>query len=625
MSKSLLKKSKFSFNKLSHLARGECVPRGSMNSIHDHRERPAILGLVILTLFVIVTEGHAASAGGGGKPESHWAFQPIVRPEIPSVQRGELCRNPVDAFVLAKLEAHGLSFTKPARRHTLLRRLTANLLGLAPSIAAVQQFEADTSATAYAQLVERVLESPHYGERWGRHWLDVARFAESNGFVENNDWPHIWRYRDWVVQSFNDDKPFDRFLTQQIAGDELTPYADENIIATGFLAAARIATEELSCVRQENDMYVDMVNATSSAVLGLTMGCAQCHDHMFDPLTQEDYYRFQAFFIRGYPGNLVLKSSEVDEEFHEASEQLAAKTLEVQDRVLTDAYQQHPESMQKVMKTAATERTVDQEAKYRVLRASANIFVGGCNADLIMPEEKKELDELRGKLDADLANVNQTRGFYSPATSPHGISALPMKGNFPLVYNRNALAERAGFFLMRGDPYQPLRRVMPGFPDVLEDGSAATGERELTRTDLAKWVTSPKNPLTARVWVNRIWLHHFGRGLVSTPGNFGIRGAAPSHPKLLDYLASELIDSGWSTKHVQRLIVNSETYRQAAHADSDGSAIASEKLALRRELYGQWPLRRLESEAIRDMLLAVSGKLDVSLGGRSVRLPSNRA
>lgn len=553
---------------------------------------------------------------------THWAFRPVAAPRIPSVGNPAWVHNPIDAFVLEQLESNNIAPSPPASRQTLIRRLSLNLVGLPPSAQATRRFLDDQAPDAYAQLTERLLASPDYGIRWGRHWLDVARFAESQGYVENHNWPHVWRYRDWVISSFNTDRPYDEFVTMQIAGDELRPYKDEQLVATGFLATARLAGEELSCVRQENDMYVDIVNATASAFLGLTMSCAQCHDHKFDPISQRDYYRLHAYFVNGYPGNLVLKTaSRVSSEFHNTAETLRQHTLSIRHRILHKAYDEDAqESVRDIMKMSSDERSPEQEATYRVNRASLNIRLAGCNGYRVLESEKKRTEDLKARLDREKDAVQQTWGFYSPVTSPHRITVLPMASNFPLIHDPIELERRKAYLLRRGDPYNTAFAVKPGWPEVFgvpADSNASldanSENQHASRTALARWLTSPDNPLTARVWVNRIWHYHFGRGLVNTPGNFGIRGARPTNQRLLDFLATELMKSGWSTKHIQRLIVQSNTYRQAAANRDDGMRIDPAN-----RWFWRWPTRRLESETIRDAALFVSGKLNHHLGGPSV-------
>jgi hypothetical protein len=576
---------------------------------------------------VAVAAGDSPATSGNAS-SGHWAFRPLGGAAVPPVKRSDWVRTSVDAFILSRLEEQGLGPSPVAPKSVLLRRLSANLLGLPPSAGLFADFIADRSPEAYQKLLERLLDSPHYGERWGRHWLDVARFAESTGFVENHNKPHFWRFRDWVVNSFNTDKPYDVFITQQLAGDELEPYADENLVATGFLASARLASEELSCIRQEGAMYVDMVNATSAAMLGLTMGCAQCHDHMFDDLTQEDYFRLHAFFLRGYPGNVVLGGDAVPEEVHQAATNFHTVNLAIRKRVLEEGVQEESAELQKIWAAAPAERTPQEEALFRVRRAALNIRVAGCNGYRITKDEKKEFDEAKAAIDKYVPQLTQTWGFYSPVTSPHRISTLLMAGNFPLIHNVAELGSRQAYLLSRGDPYQTETRLKPGFPEalMLPGEQNATSEdtfAEKSRLDLARWLTrrgTPAAALVARVWVNRIWSYHFGRGLVGTPGNFGVRGERPTHPELLEYLASELIDSGWSTKHIQRLIVKSNTYQQSASTEfaaTDGQSRPQLSDPDNR-LYWKWPTRRLEAEAVRDMMLAVSGQLDNSVGGPSV-------
>ena len=544
----------------------------------------------------------------------HWAFQRIVRPSVPQLSQGHQS-GPVDVFIGARLAASPINQVNRASRDVLLRRLYLNLLGLPPTLRDRAAFLADDSEVAYERLVDRLLASPHYGERWGRHWLDVARYAESQGYDRNVNWPHIWRYRDWVVRSFNDDLPYDDFLLYQLAGDELEEYTDDHLIATAFLATARINADEVSVARQLNDMYVDIVNATSSAVLGLTMACAQCHDHKMEPLSTKDYYRLQAFFQQGMPGDLVLKSSQVPPEFHEAARKRNELTLKIHRRVLDEGIEEEPEPVRNVLRKPVSERSCEEEAVYRLHSASLNIRIAGCNAFRIKKEEKAELDALKKILDDQAANVQQVWGFYSPLTSPHELSVLPMNANFPLIHHEPELASRRFYLLERGDPYSPAEIIKPGFPQVFGYSLPAEEIGDRPRSALARWITSAENPLTARVWVNRVWHYHFGRGLVATPGNFGTHGALPSHPLLLDYLAAELMGNGWSTKKLQRSIVLSDTYRLSAIRDAINTEHDPDNL-----LYWRWPSRRLEAEALRDTLLATAGRLDPTLGGRTVSL-----
>jgi mono/diheme cytochrome c family protein len=442
--------------------------------------------------------------GSADVAASHWAYRPVRRPGVPAVADGRWPRNAVDRFVLALLEQQQLTPAPEADRRTLIRRLSFDLIGLPPAPEEVDAFVADGSPDAYERLVDRLLASPHFGERWGRHWLDVVRFAESHGFEMNQPRPNAWPYRDWVIRAFNRDLPYDRFVQEQLAGDALRADA-----ATGFLVAGpwdQVKSPDVVLTAQQRaDELHDVVATTGSAFLGLTLGCARCHNHKFDPVTQADYYAVTAVF----------------------------------------AGVQHGE---------------------RPMR-------------------------------------------------PAG-AGKPRKGQ-PTVYAGRFEQPGPTFRLSRGDPMQPREPARPGAPQALGprlELPAAMPEQQ-RRLALARWVTDPGNPLAARVIVNRLWHYHFGEGLVSTPSDLGLNGARPSHPELLDWLASELVAHGWSLKHVHRLIVLSAAYRQSSRADARGLAADAAGRLLWR-----FPPRRLEAEALRDAVLAVSGNLDRRMGGRGFDL-----
>ncbi|MDF1658066.1 MAG: DUF1549 and DUF1553 domain-containing protein [Verrucomicrobiales bacterium] len=502
----------------------------------------------------------------------HWSFQPIAQSGIPAVDNAEWVRSPIDAFIAQRHEELGVSPAPVAESQILARRMALVVTGL-PII----DEEAPTNFDAFA---EDLLSSPAFGERWGRHWLDVARWAESNGHQHNRDRSHAWRYRDWVVDAFNEDKPYDAFLREQIAGDELIPFSAENIVATGFLAAARYSGNELDKNIQRNEILVDIVNSTSKAFLGLTMECAQCHDHFFDPITQWDYYRMQAFFAQGQPGDVVLDPKG-------GARQLVDQRWgifeSVRDRMIEEKRQQGvPEP---------------------VLVIPKNVPKGMSEAEALT------LNKIEGRL----AKLPTAWAFYSPVTSPHDLAVAPTAIRWPLPFQRESLEQARVRFLDRGEPSTPGPVATPGWLQVL--GETPADLRGRPRLAFAEWLTDPQHPLTARVWVNRIWQGYFGTGLVETSGDFGVAGSEPSHPQLLDWLARELIDSGWSSKHVHRLILRSNTFRQsslfsASHAKRD-PANAS---------LWRWQPRRLEAEAIRDSVLTVAGVLDLEMGGESVPL-----
>lgn len=510
-------------------------------------------------------------------PESittdHWSFQPPGDPHVPTDSRDpEWIRNPIDAFIARKHEETGLRPTPVADAATLVRRMSLLVTGLPPEGDGSPPSDLDAYADA-------LLESPAFGERWGRHWLDVARWAESNGHQHNRDREHAWRYRDWVIDAFNSDKPYDAFLREQIAGDELAPLSPENLIATGFLAAARYSGNEMDKTIQRNDILVDIVNTTSKAFLGLTMECAQCHDHFFDPVTQWDYYRMMAFFAKGQPGNVILEGEG------------------------TDLVRQRWGLFESV-RSRMIERRRTSGAPEPILVIPKSV-PGGMTSI-----EKQKFTEL----ESALAELPQSWSFYSPITSPHVVDVAPHLMRWPLPIQREALEHFEVRFLDRGDPAAPGPVVSAAWPQVFGPTPAPVVS-EHPRLALADWLTHPNHPLTARVWVNRIWQGYFGRGLVESSGDFGEAGASPSHPELLDWLARELVESGWRSKHIHRLILRSQVFRQgslfsAANADRDPGNTA----------LWRWEPRRLEAEAIRDSALAVAGKLDRRAGGPSVPL-----
>jgi len=571
----------------------------------------------------------------------HWAFQPPKRPAVPNVRRGKWVRNSIDAFVAEKHESMALEHAPEASRHVLIRRLSFDLLGLPPSPAEIESFVNDTASDACERLIERLLSSPHYGERWGRHWLDLARWAETDGYEANDLRTSAWHYRDYVVKSFNQDKPYDRFLREQITGDELLPYSDENLIATGFLAAGRLNNNEEDKAIQRNEMLVDVANAAASGTLGLTLNCAQCHDHKFDPLTARDYYRFQGFFLRGQMNTLLLKDPElwktyeasIPPELEIARKLRCALYDPARARLIEEAQAKLSAESLAALKVPADKRTPDQVELAKKAEKDLSFSKDKVEKALSEDDQKlfKELEKKIANIEKDLKERKpQTWGFYSPMTSPHHVETLPGRGMYPLPYEPQKLKEAKVRLLKRGDVRRPGDDLSPGLPEILLGSARSarqrdvqTGAREFrsdevsvaihSRSALVDWLTSRNNPLTARVWVNFIWQQHFGRGLVTAAGDFGTQGAKPTHPELLDWLATELVRCGWSTKHIHRLIVLSNTYRQASQPNAANAKIDPDNIFLWR-----WSPRRLEAEVIRDAVLAVSGELDRPLGGPSV-------
>jgi hypothetical protein len=588
-----------------------------------------LLLAVMLAVGAATAEPPAKARPVIGTAAEHWAFQPVTCPAVPaSRQPPAAVRNPIDAFIAARQEARGLTAAPEAPRRVLIRRLTLDLTGLPPTAGDVAAFLTDPSPDAYEKLVERLLASPHYGERWGRHWLDLARYADSEGYESDHLRPNAWRYRDYVVDSFNRDKPYDRFLREQVAGDELLPYADENLIATGFLASARLSSNEEDKARQRNDVLVDVVNATASTLLGLTLNCAQCHDHKFDPFTAADYYRFQGFFVKGQPANLLLKDPDLWAGYEAAKPPEYEPARKLQQTLLDKARASLVEearkaltpAMQAALAVPSEKRTPAEEKLAREADLKFQ-FTPNRIEKAIGDEDRKLYEELKKKVEAlekKMPDKPQTFGFYSPATSPTPVETLPMKGFYPLPYEPKELARARPYLLLGGDVQRRGPEVDVGWPVLF--GAVPGGATDRTpRLALADWLAGRQNPLTARIWVNRLWHYHFGRGLVATTSDFGTKGTPPTHPELLDWLASELVRSGWSTKHIHRLIVGSSTYRQASRPDPENARLDPDNT-----LWWRWSPRRLEAEAVRDCLLAVSGEVDRKLGGAPVP-PDNAA
>ncbi len=486
--------------------------------------------------------------------ERHWSFRLVHKPTLPAVKDADRVRTPVDAFVLAKLEEKGLSLSRPADRRTLLRRVTFDLTGLPPAPEEVEAFVRDRSPDAYARLVERLLASPAYGERWGRHWLDVARYADTRGYVftEERRFPNSYTYRDYVVQSFNDDKPYDRFLVEQLAADRL-PLGDDKsaLAALGFLTLGR------RFLNNPHDIIDDRIDVTMRGLQGLTVACARCHDHKFDPIPQKDYYSLYGVFASSHePAELPLLGTP------KPSPELAKFEAELKKR--TDAVDAFSEKHKDELKA----RNVKFQLELTKLRNKvAEWKVNGAGA----PPRAMVLNDLPSPVE------------------PH--------------------------VFKRGNPGSPGEQVPRQFPEVLAGPRRKPFADGSGRLELARAIASPDNPLTARVMINRVWMHHFGKGLVRTPGDFGTRGEPPTHPELLDWLAATFVEGGWSVKGLHRLIVLSGTYQQTSDDRPEGLSLDPENRLL-------WKMNRhrLDFEQTRDALLAVAGRLDRAVGGRPVEI-----
>jgi mono/diheme cytochrome c family protein len=521
---------------------------------------------------------------------SFWSFRPVARPKVPEVKNASWVKTPIDAFVLAKLEAAGLAPAPPVGKTSLLRRLTYDLTGLPPTPEEVDAFLADSSPNAYEKVVDRLLASPHYGEHWARHWLDLVRYAETNGYEFDAVKPNAWRFRDYVIKSFNDDKPYDRFVKEQLAGDELEPVTTDGIVATGYYRLAPVDSGAPDRLQAMYDGLDDIVATTGQVFLGLTVNCARCHDHKIDPFPTADYYRLLAFFH-----NISSRSSQ------------RRITLEVDQDVQKESvaqYQQQVNDLKKAIKEFEdallphlTGGEIDdfKNPDYRVDIARKHVPEHVPQQDFQYYSDRvRQLAQLERRQPAALAQA--------------------------LCVAENGRTPPETFVLVRGSPRSKGDKVEPGFPSVLTNkapeipapasGAATTGRRKV----LADWIASPENPLTARVMVNRVWQHHFGRGIVRSSSDFGYRGTPPTHPELLDWLAGELVERGWRLKALHKLILTSNAYRMSSRPDA--AALTKDP---ENDLFWRFDLRRLSAEEVRDSILAVSGNLNKSkMGGPSI-------
>jgi mono/diheme cytochrome c family protein len=678
----------------------------------------------------------------GAKWEAHWAFQPLTQPPVPDVASRDWVRNPIDAFILSRLEQSGLRPAPPADRAALARRAYYDLTGLPPTPAEIDDFLADQSPDAYERLVERLLASPQYGERWARHWLDAVRYAETNSFERDGAKPHAWRYRDYVIRSFNGDKPYDQFIREQLAGDEMSPGSTEGLIATGFYRLGLWDDEPADRLQAQFDSLDDLVTTTGQVFLGLTVNCARCHDHKIDPIPQRDYYRLAAFFHGIKPMTTVgpnieqpLFASEAERLAYERSlrereerrnelqaqvtalqtEFIAAysKSRQSKELALTDIddleyrfYRDHwerlpdfdqikPETvgtldggrfdislatresdfgfvftgMLKVPADGQYTFTVDSDDGTRLLLAGQTILhydgihsVGHPQQATVLLKQGLtpiRLEYFQAEGGRGLSVSWSGPSFESRSLSDEGTPRLRER-EFPKLV-RSKAAELLGepwyvhyqelvgelqrlkreappaeyalcvtevpdppptFVLLRGNAHVPGEKVEPGFPSVVSSGSPTLPADSAGRTTsgrrsvLADWIASPDNRLTARVMVNRIWQHHFGRGIVRSPNNFGYLGDRPTHPELLDWLAGEFIDAGWHIKPLHRLIMLSSTYRMSSQAEPEVAATN----VLRdpgNDLFWRFNMRRLSAEELRDSMHAVTGRLNRRLYGPS--------
>ena len=551
-----------------------------------------------------------------------WSFQPPQRPEVPSVRQAKLVRNPIDSFLLKKLESRKLGFSPPADGLVLLRRAYLDLIGMPPTAAEVEAYLKDRRADAYEHMIERLLASPHYGERWAQHWLDVAGYSDTEGIKFADLYrSHAWRYRDFVIRSLNRDKPYNRFLTEQLAGDELvdpggeiTPEVVESLSATGFLRLVSDPTNSPSnaSLAEKMDVIHDEIKVLSSSVLGLTLGCARCHDHKYDPISQQDYYRFSAILQTAYdPYDWVDPTRRfLDIALREDKEAVARFNAPVRKQI--EELDRSLEAKAAPLRREILERRLAElpQAIQEDLRA-----LRGVPKEKYSPVQKYLARRFKNALEVSNAQIALESSTFKEALEKHEASLKELKAKLRPEPAVRALYDMGGepsaaYLLRRGEANAVADRVYPGVPAVLRAGLPPfspvppRSETSGNRLALARWLTHPHHPLTARVIVNRIWMHHFGRGLVATPSNFGRTGARPSHPELLDWLATEMVSRGWSLKAMHRLMMTSTAYRQSSRATPENRKDPDNRL------WSRMRLRRMDAEVLFDAMLRVTGRLN---------------
>lgn len=571
-------------------------------------------------------------------PAALWSLQPLLDvhpPSALSAAERNWVRGPIDAFVAARLATAGLHPAPAADRATRLRRVHLDLVGLPPTPGQIAAFEADDSPDAWARVVDQLLASPQYGERWARHWLDLARYAESEGFKADETRPNAWRYRDYVIRALNADKPYDRFVQEQLAGDELWPDDLDARIATGFNRHYPDESNARNLAQRRQEILNDITDTTGAVFCGLTWACARCHDHKWDPISQVDYYRLQAFFANTAaadqmpllaPDELAqqrVQRHDWEQRTREIRTEMARLEQPHRTNILKDYIDKYPEYIQVALQKSPAERNPFEQqmvAKAGLyLDPASHQYLASPNACLgrMKPADKSRWQELRRQLDAITPGYSES---LPVATGLHDVESEPP----------------ATHVLKRGNYDAPLAEVSPGFLSVLNpaptpiipvayelpEGRGRANDSLPRRSSgrraaLARLLTDPRNPLTARVIVNRVWAYHFGRGLVGTHSDFGLKGDAPTHPELLDWLTADFIRNGWSLKHLHRSILLSATYQTTATPSPE---LAGEIAA--RDPDNRWlshfPRRRLDGETIRDAALFVAGRLNPQIGGPSI-------
>jgi hypothetical protein len=577
--------------------------------------------------------GIAAAAAAFAQEPSRsplWSYRPVRSPDIPAVHDQKWVRTPIDALVLVKLEEKGLRPSADADRAAFARRVTLDTLGVIPTPEAVRAFVADRSPKAYENLIDGLLASPHHGERLARHWLDLARYADSAGFQNDQTRANAWRYRDYVINAFNSDKPYDQFIKEQLAGDELPAATREDLVATGFLTQYPDNANARDLLQRKYQITTDMVDTVGQVFLAQSVGCARCHDHKFDKISQKEYFQLQAFFANTSEVNDIPADKGSEElAFGQSRDQYQAATKAIRDQqnailapVRDAALKYHKErylqdSQVSLFKPESDWTALDRWVNHRLANVTQNAdyfaylnYVGENKDDPNYTRENGERYEQYKKLQEELKKYDNLKPLYGSDK----ITAVSELGHSdsPPTYR-----------LFGGIQDRPEEEVQPEFPAAIAQGvkphivpSATSSGR---RTALAEWIASPANPLTARVFVNRVWSWYFGTGIVPTVSDFGRAGQRPTNPELLDYLADRFVKNGWSVRQIEREILLSSVYRESSDNREDAYKVDPEN-----KLLAVYPSRRLDAEEIRDSLLVASGKLNDRIGGLSVFPPLPR-
>ncbi|MFM1802461.1 MAG: hypothetical protein RJA81_1813, partial [Planctomycetota bacterium] len=529
---------------------------------------------------------------------AYWAYQPRQNVQTPKVENSQWVKSPIDGFILKGLEDAKLAPAPEADRLTLLRRLSYDLTGLPPTPEEIDSFLADSSPNAYEKRVDQLLASSAYGERWARHWLDVVRFAETNGYERDGIKPYAWRYRDYVIRSLNEDKPYDQFVREQIAGDELAHdnWSADKLIAAGYYRLGLWDDEPADPLQARYDELDDIVATTAQTFLGITMNCARCHDHKIDPFPQKDYYRLLAFFV------------DIPRQSNDRNVRSANSLVDISKPETKKAYEAEFQKRQAEIEKLTRQMVAIEDEAIRKMPAEDQRASEGLDRPQVLKKIREFLDMPRWR---EYQQLRKAKTDLEKQPDPRTDLALSV--------NQVKVNPEPTHVLARGNPHSPTDPVKPGYPTVLVRENqeipepASDAKSAGRRTHLANWITDPNNPLTARVIANRIWQHHFGKGIVGSPNDFGQYGEQPTHPELLDWLANDLVSGGWKLKRLHKLICMSSTYRMSS--ESNEKALTSDPS---NQLLWRFPIRRLSAEEIRDSMLQVSGLIDRRMYGESI-------